>query len=152
VAPRRVTTLEHLPEWKEHVERVARQRSIPVNIADAPLVDYGGFHWYSLPHGLVRDYELVICDGPPGATIGGRYGLVPAARHLLSCSAVILMDDVERPEEQAVLERWKRESGAICAEHAAPNGRYAEVRLTGERADPGTFPASRSQRPRKAIV
>jgi hypothetical protein len=129
IACERVTTLEHMPDWKEHVQQAALERSIPVNVLTAPLVDYGGFHWYSLPRSLPKDIELVICDGPPGETIGGRYGLLAIVRSLLSPNAVILMDDTERSGEQVIIERWKREFGIRCKECGTPSGTYAEVRL-----------------------
>jgi Methyltransferase domain len=128
-APSQVTTLEHMPEWKKHVEHAAMEHCIPVNVLTAPLLDYGGFHWYALPESLPRGFELVICDGPPSVTKGGRYGLFPTASGLLSRNAVILMDDVERSDEQAIITRWKRECGAHCQEYRTPNGTYAEVRL-----------------------
>ncbi len=87
IAPNRATTLEHLPEWKEHVQQAAAKHSIPVNLFTAPLADYGGFHWYSLSGLLTGDFELVICDGPPSRVIGGRYGLLPVASRLLSRNA-----------------------------------------------------------------
>ena len=37
VAPHHVTTLEHMPEWKDHVELVAKKHSVPVNVLLAPL-------------------------------------------------------------------------------------------------------------------
>jgi hypothetical protein len=129
VAPGRVTTLEHMPEWTKHVQQSAAKQSAAVNIATAPLIDYGGFHWYSLPTSMTGNYELVICDGPPSMTVGGRYGLLPIAKDLLSQNAVILLDDVERPDEQLVIERWKREFGIQCKEIRTHNGTNAELRL-----------------------
>jgi hypothetical protein len=130
LAPDRVTTLEHLPEWKGHVQEAATKHSIPSNVFSAPLVDYGGFHWYSLPESFPGNFELVICDGPPsGVVVGGRYGLLPAANRLLSRNAVILLDDVERSDEQATIKRWKGEFGIHCEKYRTPRGTYAEVRL-----------------------
>jgi len=129
IAPNRATTLEHLPEWKEHVQQAAAKHSIPVNLFTAPLADYGGFHWYSLSGLLTGDFELVICDGPPSRVIGGRYGLLPVASRLLSRNAVILLDDVERSDEQAIIERWNREFGIRCERYRTPRGTYAEVSL-----------------------
>ena len=129
IAPDQVTTLEHLPKWKEHVQGAARKRSIRVNVSSAPLVDYGEFHWYSLPESLHGNFELVVCDGPPSGVVGGRYGLLPVAKSLLSRNAVIVMDDVERSDEQAIIERWNCEFGVQCEQHHTPNGTYAVVRV-----------------------
>jgi hypothetical protein len=118
-----------MPAWKEHVQLVAKVHSIPVNVVDAELADYGGFHWYTLPESQHKQYELVICDGPPSQTMGGRYGLFPVGVHLLSRNAVILMDDAERPAEQAIIQSWKREYGVSCEEIRTANGTYAEIRM-----------------------
>lgn len=129
VAPGRVTTLEHLPKWQERVQQAAKLHSIGINVLAAPLVDYGGFAWYSLSESLAKNYELVICDGPPSDTPGGRYGLLPVARRLLAKNGVILMDDVERHDERVIIERWKSEFGIICEEHRTSSGAYAIVRV-----------------------
>jgi hypothetical protein len=135
VACDRITSLEQMPEWKEHVQLVAKKHSVHVNVIYAPLIDYGGFHWYTLPESQLKQYELVICDGPPSATVGGRYGLLPVAKRLLSPTAVVLMDDAERSGEQAIMERWKREFGVQCEELCTLSGSYAEIRLE-ESAEP----------------
>jgi hypothetical protein len=72
VARDQVITLEHMPEWKDRVQLVARKHSVPVNVVNAPIVDYVGFHWYSVPKSLPGNIELVICDGPPSDVLGGR--------------------------------------------------------------------------------
>jgi len=128
IAPGRVTTLEHLPEWQEQVQRLASQRSITVNVVAAPLIDYGEFDWYSLPESRAGGYELIICDGPPSATRGGRYGLLPVSGRLLAQNAVILMDDVERPDERGISKRWKSQFGVSSEEHRTPSGAYALVK------------------------
>lgn len=128
VAPGRVTSLEHTPEWRDRVRQAAMERSIHVNIVDAPLVDYGDFHWYSLPKSLPGALELIICDGPPSDTVGGRYGLLPIGENLLASNAVILMDDVERAHEQVIIARWKDKFGVQSEEHQTEAGAYAVVR------------------------
>ncbi|MDO9580730.1 MAG: hypothetical protein Q7J06_09235 [Bacteroidales bacterium] len=49
---------------------------------------------------------LVICDGPPGGTKGGRSGLIPVMRSKLERSALILLDDAARPYERLIAELW----------------------------------------------
>jgi hypothetical protein len=49
IAPGRVTTLEHLPEWQARVQGTAAQYSIDINAVTAPLVIHGQFDWYKLP-------------------------------------------------------------------------------------------------------
>jgi hypothetical protein len=111
----RVWSLEHLPNWAEHVRRALRRYGITsVEVCLAPLRNYGSYTWYSAPReALPRDFALVICDGPPGTTPGGRYGLLPEMRAHLRSGCAILLDDAGRAGEQEVLERWSREAG--CA-------------------------------------
>lgn len=76
--------------------------------SSSPLKDYGDFCWYDAPLESMPDsFSLVICDGPPGATKGGRYGLVPFMRDRLRSGCVILLDDAEREEERTIAARWQ---------------------------------------------
>jgi len=55
---------------------------------------------------------MVICDGPPGATKGGRYGLVPVMKDRLRTGSFILLDDAAREQEQEIARRWMSELDA----------------------------------------
>ena len=57
-------------------------------------------------------FALVVCDGPPADTVGGRYGLVPIMRDRLAPGCAILLDDAEREHERAIARRWQLELGA----------------------------------------
>jgi hypothetical protein len=57
-------------------------------------------------------FALVVCDGPPGSTKGGRFGLVPIMRERLEPGCVILLDDASREQELAIARRWEAEIGA----------------------------------------
>ena len=61
---------------------------------------------------MPKDFSLVICDGPPARTPGGRYGLLPVMKSHLRPGCVILLDDVSRLEEREIIARWAEESGA----------------------------------------
>ena len=69
---------------------------------------------YIQPNSMPDKFGLVICDGPPGNTIGGRYGLIPVMRTRLSKGTLILLDDASRPDEQNIAERWRQELNAIA--------------------------------------
>jgi len=58
-------------------------------------------------------FSLVICDGPPGKTRGGRYGVVPVMKERLKPGCVILLDDTGREEERKLASRWETELGAF---------------------------------------
>lgn len=110
VAARRglsVCSLEHLPKWRERVGgSLLRAGIASARVVDSPLVDYGGYHWYRLPGDLPQRIGLVICDGPPASTPGGRYGMLPQLRDRLAPGSVVLLDDADRPDEQAIARRW----------------------------------------------
>ena len=75
-----------------------------------PLVEYGEFVWYDPPLAQMPDeFSLVICDGPPGTTKGGRYGLLPVLGDRLRAGATILLDDAGRPAEAELIRRWENE-------------------------------------------
>jgi hypothetical protein len=54
-------------------------------------------------------FGLVVCDGPPSQTLGGRYGLAPVMKDRLGPGCVILLDDASREGEQEVVQRWAKE-------------------------------------------
>jgi hypothetical protein len=73
----------------------------------APLRDYGDFDWYTIDTRLLPTFDLAVCDGPPGSTRGGRYGLLPVMSRKLASNATLLFDDADREGERAVLARWQ---------------------------------------------
>lgn len=106
--------LEHMPEWGIRVRRCAERHQLrAVNLYTAPLRTYTGYAWYDPP--LSRwpcDFSLVVCDGPPADTLGGRYGLAPTMRGHLAPGCVILLDDAERELERSIALRWQAELDA----------------------------------------
>jgi hypothetical protein len=108
-----VWSLEHSPDWYLRIYAAMAQLKLPpVNICLCPLQDHGEFSWYALPPSeLPADIALVVCDGPPGDTPGGRYGLWPILKSRLAPGAVILLDDTNREPERAILDRWLDSSG-----------------------------------------
>jgi hypothetical protein len=111
---REVWSLENNPQWAERVRKALREvRANGTYVESAPLKNYGEFDWYEPDFArLPRDFSLVVCDGPPGETHGGRYGLVPVMRDYLAPGCVILVDDAERDAERSIAERWARELDA----------------------------------------
>ena len=124
-------SLEHLAPWVARVAGALRRgKQDPATILPAPLRDYGEFSWYDVaPEDLPDGIELVVCDGPPGSTPGGRYGLLPVLGGRLAPRVTILLDDAERPGEAEVLERWTRDWPFEAEVHRGPEGRaYAVLR------------------------
>lgn len=108
-AAQSVWSLEHHFRYGEVVRRSLAHSGLDnsVTILHAPLIDYRRFTWYSVPRKLPNTFDLVICDGPPSDTPGGRYGLLPIMAERLSSSTIILLDDARRPDEQEILSAWR---------------------------------------------
>lgn len=106
-----IWSLENSSEWHHKISGTLEHYGIKdVRLSLAPLHDYGGFSWYDPALlELPKEFSLVVCDGPPGATKGGRYGLMPVLGSRLSAGATILLDDAERPGEMETLDRWQTE-------------------------------------------
>ena len=106
--------LEHKSEWAARVQRdLTRYQLDSVRLCAKPLKDHGEFCWYDPPLESMPDrFSLVVCDGPPGRTKGGRYGLVPIMRERLQPGCVILLDDAGRDQELAIARSWEAELDA----------------------------------------
>lgn len=103
-----VVSLEHHPMWYGKMRKVLRHFGLRhVKLRRRALVSYGEFDWYAMPKlKPSRTFDLVLCDGPPGDTRGGRHGLLPCLRDRLAKNAVIIVDDTHRAEDDAVVTRW----------------------------------------------
>ncbi len=105
-----VYSLEHDEAWHARVVAVVDYLQLRrVRVISAPLIVHNGYAWYDAPGTFPSDFSLVLCDGPPGATMGGRYGLLPELRPSLAADCVILLDDAARDGEQELLMRWTAE-------------------------------------------
>lgn len=112
-----VFALEHDNQWVTTVAQSLRNtragdpHAERVAIYHSTLRDQGDHDWYAVPPDLPKGISLVICDGPPGTTRGGRYGLLPSAWDRLSKDCIILLDDAERSDEQRILRSWREQFG-----------------------------------------
>jgi hypothetical protein len=122
----RVLSLEHLPKWRHHIVSTLFRFHLPGEVVLSPLRNEGEFDWYTLPDSMPPCIGLVICDGPPASTRGGRVGVLPACRPFLRPGCVILMDDAERDGERNALQHWS-EMGAKVALVPGTDGCYAQV-------------------------
>jgi hypothetical protein len=123
-SPQPVHALEHLHEWLTLVHSYVETLDLRANVILAPLVDRGDYSWYRVPPDMPERFSLVICDGPPRGTKGGRYGLMPELSDRLRGST-ILLDDAHRSSELATLRRWQ-EDYRVRIEHG---GSYAIIRV-----------------------
>ena len=108
-----VWSLEHSHEWRERVTEALKENGISgMHVCSSSLKEYGEFVWYDPPLAqMPKEFSLVICDGPPGTTKGGRYGLLPVMGSRLPPGSYILLDDAGRPGEVELIKRWEKEAG-----------------------------------------
>ena len=120
--------LEHSANWSDKVRHhLNRHELAGARIWVSSLRDYAGYAWYDPPfHWMPKHFSLVICDGPPADTLGGRYGLVPVMKSTLGPGCTILLDDAVREQERAIARRWQAELGA---EYSLLEGRSPLIRL-----------------------
>jgi hypothetical protein len=106
-----VWSLEHETKYAVRVQHyLDKYHLTSVKLCVAPLSAYGEFDWYTPPRfdSIPEKFSLVVCDGPPGTTLGGRYGLVPVMLDTLRADCTILLDDGAREGERETAERWAK--------------------------------------------
>jgi hypothetical protein len=126
-----VQVLEHHAEWARHMGDVLRAQGLAnVTVHHAPLKSYGEFEWYDTA-GLEAGagFSLVLCDGPPRGTRGGRYGLLPVMGDRLLRPCHIVMDDMHRSGEREILDAWRRRWPLTTTELGAGLKDFAVVSL-----------------------
>ena len=102
--------LEHNEKWHARVSQALRDFGATTTTEHlAPLREYGDFDWYGAPlESMPNDFTLVVCDGPPASTRGGRSGMLPTMRSKLAPSCCVLLDDANRPAEQELVRSWSK--------------------------------------------
>lgn len=97
-------SLEHHRSWRRRVWlSLVAVGARGVRTSYAPLVAYGSVEWYRIPDRIPDQFDLVICDGPPETTKGGRRGLWVAVGDRIT-GATVLLDDAHRSDEAALVE------------------------------------------------
>ncbi len=91
----------------------------------APLIEHAdleGRPWYALDDlDLAPDtVELLIVDGPPAPTGPlARLPALPLLMDLLAHRCTVYLDDADRPDEKATVERWIEAFPDFVAEELA---------------------------------
>lgn len=128
-----ILSLEHNLEWHELMNRRLAARNLATtSLIYAPLREYGDYDWYDDRAVLseCKSIDVVLCDGPPNSTRGGRYGAMPRMAHLLNDNAAIIVDDAQRSEEAQMIRRWSADSQKqIVLEKTFPN--FVVLRVRG---------------------
>ena len=102
--------LEHHRDWESRMNKaLQRARVRNAIVCHCPIKNYGDFDWYDISgcrSNLEKGIDLVICDGPPGNTRGGRTGLPYVLDSNFRPGCLVLADDAHRPAEQSMIEQW----------------------------------------------
>lgn len=127
--------LEHNPEWASKLRKYLKRYKLDsVILFHKPLKDFGEYSWYDAPLKQMPDhFDLVICDGPPGTTKGGRYGLFSVMGNRIKPGCIILLDDAHREDEIAIANQWHQENNApfVIKGQIKP---YIEMKVIGNHA------------------
>jgi len=124
-----IWALEHDPRWHARIATTLKRHRLPgVRLRLVPLRDFGDFVWYDPPlPQLPAAFSLVVCDGPPDSTRGGRLGLLPVLGRRLAPGSLILLDDAARESERLTLERWIRVAPLRVESRTLPGGTLAVI-------------------------
>lgn len=108
-----VTSIDHDDDWCMTLRsRLIGMGIQSVTIQHRPLRSYGDCDWYendSLPE--LKDIGLLLVDGPPGVTRGGRKGALENLAQRLPAEAHVILDDVSRDHEWQLANEW----ATMCA-------------------------------------
>ncbi|MCW5799293.1 MAG: class I SAM-dependent methyltransferase [Nitrospira sp.] len=111
-----VYSLEHLAEHAEATRAELARHGLTewATVLTAPLRSYElhghSYAWYSTDQLPALELDMLVIDGPPIDTGHlARYPAGPLLFEHLSASAVVFLDDADRPDERTILQRWADE-------------------------------------------
>lgn len=136
-----VYSLEHDAAYAEKTRRLLGEYGLQswATVLDAPLTTQpGSTPWYAdgvLPADL-SPIDLLVVDGPPAATAPmARYPALPRLIDRMAPAFAILVDDADRADERAMLERWRREIPGIQLTRIAAEKGLALVQRASASSD-----------------
>ncbi len=110
-------SLDHNETYLKQTEQMLQKHKLSdiVQVAHCPIckqpVNQSIAKWYDLETiTFKKPIDLLIIDGPPEQTqYKARYPAMPLLYKYLSDSAIIIMDDVKRPESRKTIQDWLEE-------------------------------------------
>ena len=120
----RFRSLEQDPKYCQQTAEMLEMHGLTdaVELVTAEITDVtignDTWRWYS-PAGLegLESVDLVVVDGPPSRTgPQARYPAVPMTQDYLTEGALVFLDDADREDEQAIVQRWLAEFPLAPAE------------------------------------
>ena len=122
----RVIALEHDASYAERSRAEIARHGLQqyAEVVYAPLKPYvvagREFLWYDLSRAehLSQAIDMLVVDGPPGGLQHlSRYPALPLLYSRLSSTAVVLVDDADRPDEVEMVRRWGAEFPDVKSRH-----------------------------------
>jgi predicted O-methyltransferase YrrM len=121
----RLYCLEHDPRWAARVRAQLGAQGVEerVEVLDAPVrprAPAGVWYDERALAALPGRIDLLLVDGPPAdlAPDGEiRYPALPALASRLEEGALVILDDIHRPGERRIVDRWRRELGVSFELH-----------------------------------
>lgn len=108
-----VIAFDHLAEYAEKTEKRIHRHQLGdwAEVRHAPLIDIDIdgeiWPWYDLSTFEESSIDLLFVDGPPHKTRAmARYPAVPMLASRLSDTAIVVLDDAHRSDEQAIADQW----------------------------------------------
>jgi predicted O-methyltransferase YrrM len=120
----RIISLDHDPDYARRTTELLRLNGLDdmATVITAPLSDreVNGqlLRWYGQEYEpqLDKPIDMLVVDGPPGSSGPlARYPAVPLLRSRLAPECWILLDDGDRPDEQAIARLWAQELHATLS-------------------------------------
>lgn len=93
VSDQPIISFEQDPVWGSYAQGMLDKHGLKATIRCKPLKSHDTFEWYDMG-GIPLNASLVVCDGPPRMTRGGRTGVVELAK--LLPNATYILDDPAR--------------------------------------------------------
>jgi len=134
-------SIEEDEKWYSTMTRLINGHQLEgqVTLILAPLEKYSDnniaeIDWYSLPYlqeGLdgVDHIDLLLVDGPKTIKPLSRFPALPVLFPRISEQTLIILDDVNRSQEQAVVARWRELYDIEVEVHSRTQRKQAYIRL-----------------------
>ena len=114
-----VYAVDHQQTFADRTRHQIEQHGLSdyATVIHAPLVSTHingtAWQWYDIKRlEVISDIDLFVVDGPPqfgNPNEMARYPALPLMKDKLKADSLILMDDADRENEQAISKRWEQE-------------------------------------------
>jgi hypothetical protein len=105
----KIVSFDDHPFWAKKMQDLAQKYKLDnLTVFYAPIGTYGDYDWYQFDRdAMLLKFDLVLCDGPPGETKGGRFGLFPCMISHFHDQTKVILDDYARQGEKDVAIKWE---------------------------------------------